>query len=816
MNSLPLPRLLFLRGVALVALAGSLPAQTNPDVPREETLVLSAFTVSTTQDQGYRAANSVSATRIDTPIKNLPFSINAFTQQFIEDTGARDLQDIVKYAPGVTGAGREFVSGNTRFNIRGFDTSTPQRNGFVGARYVDPVNIQRVEVVKGPASLLYGAIEPGGTVNYITKRPFERGSVRLGQDVGSYEFTRTQIDVNQPIVAGKLLARVNAMVENGPNPGGPTRDSRWVVAPTVTWLIARDHALTVDYEYYTRVERTPFNTLPNIVVVSHNVTSAANAANPTAVVRLTDPVATTFDYGLQAPFPLPKNFNWTGDDDWRTSDNASLNAEYTGKLTANWTLRANASYQRNEIRNKATGIGDINAYAPGTANAAGTIDPATVAGATTAEKTATLRTLAQQFAAKVLADPSAVFQSPYIFQARRKRLTTSEDEARSYQAEFAGNYAFAFGKLKPLVGAFLQQNEGTSLNRQSTANPAAGVANEATTPTQNFQTWNYLNLEARSRNEAYDENALPLQASATSDSRNEAYYAVLNGSFFDERLFAVAGIRRTKIEASSFNRITNLPGTDFEVANTSKQVGLGYKVLPALLAFGSYSESFTPANTLLSFNGVPAGPGKPITSDGVEFGLKTELLDGRVSSTVSYFEINQLDRISRFSIPDPVTGTTLSSVIQGTKDKSTGFEIDLTLSPTNHWQVYLSFSQIDARTVGAPAALAQALNKKIENSAEHLFNVWTRYSFSSGPLNGLWVGGGANYTGEKKLSISNPDLFYPSVTLWDATVGYDWKVGKSAWSTTLTWKNITDETHLTGLIGRGLPERAWLSVSVKL
>jgi iron complex outermembrane receptor protein len=802
-----------LRVGALAALAGSLPAQTSPE---EKPLVLSTFTVSTTQDQGYRAGNSVSATRIDTPIKNLPFSINAFTQQFIEDIGARDLQDIVKYAPGVTGAGREFVSGNTRFNIRGFDTSTPQRNGFVGARYVDPVNIQRVEVVKGPASLLYGAIEPGGTVNYITKKPLERRSLRLSQDAGFYEFSRTQLDVNQPIVKGKLLARVNALVENGPNPGGPTGDSRWVVAPAVTWLISPNHAVTVDYEHYRRVERTPFNTLPNIVVVSHNITSAANAANPTAVVRLTDPVATTFDYGLQAPFPLPKNFNWTGDHDWRTSLNESLNAEYTGQLSAQWTLRANASYQRNDVRNKATGIGDINAYAPGTANAAGTIDPATVAGATTAEKTNTLRALATQFAARVLADPNAVFQSPYIFQARRKRLTTSEDEARSYQGELAGNYAFSFGKLKPLAGAFLQKNEGQSLNRQSTANPAVGVPNEATTPTQNFQTWNYLDLANRSRNEAYDEYALPLQASATASSSNEAYYAVLNGSFLDERLFAVAGIRRTKIEASSFNRVTNLPGTNFEVTNTAKQFGLGYKVLPTLLAFGSYSESFTPANTLLSLNGVPAGPGKPITSDGVEFGFKTDLLDGRISSTVSYFEINQLDRISRFSIPDPVTGTTLSSVIQGTKDKSSGFEIDITLSPTDGWQVYLSYSQIDARTVGVPPALAQALNKKIENSAEHLFNVWTRYGFARGALKGLWVGGGANYTGEKKLSIANPDLFFPAVTLWDATVGYDWKVGRAAWSSTLTWKNITDETHLTGLIGRGLPERAWLSFSVKL
>ncbi len=181
-------------------------------------VVLSEFTVSTSQDQGYRAGNSVSATRIDTPIKNLPFAVNAFTEQFILDTGARDLQDIVKYAPGVTGAGREFVSGNTRFNIRGFDTTAPQRNGFVGARYVDPVNIQRVEVVKGPASLLYGAIEPGGTVNYITKKPGEKRFAQITQDFGTDDYLRTQLDANLPLVAGKLLARVNAAFENGPIP----------------------------------------------------------------------------------------------------------------------------------------------------------------------------------------------------------------------------------------------------------------------------------------------------------------------------------------------------------------------------------------------------------------------------------------------------------------------------------------------------------------------------------------------------------------------------------------------------------------------
>jgi iron complex outermembrane receptor protein len=154
-----------------------------------EVVQLSTFQVTTSADSGYRAGNSVSATRVDTPIKDLPFSISAFTEQFIEDIGALELLDIVNFAPGVTSGAKEFTQGNNRFSIRGFDGDvTPQRNGFVGNRYVDAGNVQRVEVVKGPASLLYGQITPGGSVNYITKRAERRDFTRVKTQVGTDEF----------------------------------------------------------------------------------------------------------------------------------------------------------------------------------------------------------------------------------------------------------------------------------------------------------------------------------------------------------------------------------------------------------------------------------------------------------------------------------------------------------------------------------------------------------------------------------------------------------------------------------------------------
>jgi len=77
--------------LALLAAIGPLAAFAQQAAPTaDESITLSEFQVTTSADKGYRAGNSVSATRIDTPIKDLPFAVNAFTSQFISDIGARD------------------------------------------------------------------------------------------------------------------------------------------------------------------------------------------------------------------------------------------------------------------------------------------------------------------------------------------------------------------------------------------------------------------------------------------------------------------------------------------------------------------------------------------------------------------------------------------------------------------------------------------------------------------------------------------------------------------------------------------------------
>jgi iron complex outermembrane recepter protein len=165
---------------------------------------VSPFDVSTRLDNGYQASNSVSGSRLDTPIRDLPFAIQAFTDSFIKDQKPVNIFDVARYSPGVTYRSNDFNEGNANLAIRGFAvSSTPGntqilRDGFHGPSIFDFTNISRVEVVKGPASFLYGQVAPGGIVNIITKSPQPRFAASANASYGAYDQYRFDADVTGP------------------------------------------------------------------------------------------------------------------------------------------------------------------------------------------------------------------------------------------------------------------------------------------------------------------------------------------------------------------------------------------------------------------------------------------------------------------------------------------------------------------------------------------------------------------------------------------------------------------------------------------
>ncbi len=834
---------------AFVALISAAPAQpvARADQVEAEVVKLADFQVTTTLDQGYRAGNSVSATRIDTPIKDLPFSISAFTEQFIEDIGALELLDVVTYAPGVTSGAKEFTQGNNRYSIRGFDGDvTPQRNGFVGNRYVDSGNIQRVEVVKGPSSLLYGQITPGGTVNYITKRATDKNFVKVKGSVGTNEFWRTELDVNRTLADGRFNARLIGAYENTLAWANPSGGDSQLLAGSFEIKPLPKVSLILEFEKYDR-EQTPLVGMsPNLSISGFNSASATNYPVLTDRARAQAYVDVgNLNLGFLNYPPLPDDFNYVNRNDYRDSYFDSANAELNVQINDNWRARANFAWNDFKISNKLTGLAEF------------TVTPAAAYLATAGKSRFTFRDELRADPAGVLADPT---KTATALLTRRKRLEESMGDSTAYQVEIVGRIEIGNLTLKPLFGAYLSEVGTGSFRRESTAAPAAGVANAATTPSQHFQPWNYNDRSTWINTDDYDVNTIPgINSYNDAEGEESAYYGVLTASLFDDRLTLIGGARYNETWTINTNLLptTATPagaavvGDKFEATKTTPQFGAGFKIRRDLLLFASYSESFfIEDRSLTSFNpdynpALPSGPtnrvtrsepAQPTTGNGYEVGVKTDFLDGRVSSTISWFHLERENRVLRFRETAP-DGTFPTITRQGTVDQSEGVEVELTWSPMDNWQVYATVSAMDIKTIkgtfpaiitySTDAAVQAAyvaayneakgliLNAVPEGSAEKLATLWTRYSFKGGALDGWWIGGGFVHTGDKAQRTANPTLFLDASTTFDLTVGRDWKSAGASWSATLAWKNIEDEVYYNANQSRGTPGRVIATLSTK-
>lgn len=121
----------------------------------------------------YNRINAVTATRTDTPLMQTPMSVKVVPQQVLKDQQAITIDQALRNVSGaVSGA-----QGSGTFFLRGFGNYNNYRDGFLNqsqwAHTEDLANIERVEVLKGPGSLLYGRSEPGGIVNFVTKQPLD-------------------------------------------------------------------------------------------------------------------------------------------------------------------------------------------------------------------------------------------------------------------------------------------------------------------------------------------------------------------------------------------------------------------------------------------------------------------------------------------------------------------------------------------------------------------------------------------------------------------------------------------------------------------
>lgn len=201
---------------------------------------------------GYVARRSATATKTDTPLVETSQSISVVTRDQIDQQGAMSLNQAVRYTSGVTPKSRGAVG--TRYDllkVRGFDAVSYlnglklQKMNFVSPQ-VDPYLLERIEILKGPASVLYGQSPTGGLLNQIAKRPTDFTFGEVGVRFGNYAHRDVTFDFGGPVDKdGKVLYRLTGIAQEEDGQVDQSKSKRIAIAPAVSWLPDPDTTLTL-------------------------------------------------------------------------------------------------------------------------------------------------------------------------------------------------------------------------------------------------------------------------------------------------------------------------------------------------------------------------------------------------------------------------------------------------------------------------------------------------------------------------------------------------------------------------------------------
>lgn len=242
--------------VGSVAVAGAFLLQTGPGFGQAAN-ELPEITVTQEGAQdgsgAYTRPTSQAATKTDTPSLEVPFSVQSVTPQLIQERLPVDLARALETVPGVSiGYGGGFTASG-RARVRGFSNISNFKDGFrIGTvtGELDVANISAIEVLKGPASALYGRFEPGGIINFVTKNPVAAPLFETLATGGSQGFARTTLDTGGALNAEQTVtSRFNAAFERSDGFRDFTGYDKYFLAPTIGIQLSESTKLTLKGEF---------------------------------------------------------------------------------------------------------------------------------------------------------------------------------------------------------------------------------------------------------------------------------------------------------------------------------------------------------------------------------------------------------------------------------------------------------------------------------------------------------------------------------------------------------------------------------------
>jgi outer membrane receptor protein involved in Fe transport len=567
---------------AFLLLTLSAPAQTpttssspssssSSSTPPEDVVTLKEFNVTAKAASDYAAAESTTGTRVVTTIRDLPFNLNVVTGDLLDDFLALDFRDQVAYTSNVIG----YETLSSGYSVRGFDADVQLRNGFRRIGLIDKVNVERIEVIKGPAASIYGAVFPGGIVNVITRRPRTKPQQHVSFTAGNHDLYRTQASSTGPIGSSdKFFYRLDAAADQRTYDQKYKEKNQSTAAGQLLWKPSADTSFNLEFEWLERRERgiTSNSTVPFRVEVGvldpYRVQPATGA--PRTYNRYVGIATELIDFNSQGPHTYANRYvrNLTGTLEHRINEVFSL------RSAANW-------FERGLVRQEAGGRDQFNPVTRTIQRGTARYRPFPEGGATWQN------------------DLLASFTTPGV---KHKLLLTLDFQRQTQQPkqfDAAVNQAF----------------------------PAA-VANGLSVDHPDYNFVAYLDNPSLFTPIQNEDDTIDIYGAFLSE----------RASLLDGRLLVLTGLRHDKSTSTTRDRVSATT-TEIDAHAWTHQLGLNFRLLPQLTAYANTSRSFVPQfGSGLDVNGARFNlPNE--TGRGWEAGLKTSLLRDRLAFSLGWFDI---------------------------------------------------------------------------------------------------------------------------------------------------------------------------------
>ncbi len=694
-------------------------------------------------DRDYNSEYSFSATKTAIRNKDLPQALSTVTKELIADRQAFQLADAVKIVSGVTPS-----SFYNQYNIRGISQNEEGQivNGMRTRQYyfLQPIttNIERVEVLKGPASVTFSSVDPGGSINMVTKKPLAVERREISMSVGSFSTMRGTLDFTGPLNESKtLLYRLTGGIQEGKSYRDLVKNNAVLVSPSISYIPNNKTAINAEMIY-------------------SSGTGNLDRGQPIfgAVAGVTNLKSTPISLNLGAAndFFKSKQMIITTSVAHKFTDNISINAAY---MKQTWS---------EDLQEHRT----TNAFAVDMNN-----QPVTSLAA-------------MQFVQRQqywnVANLNAYFNFDFKTARIEHKLLVGYDLSRWNKTKGGGQNSARGYLLKDgtVANSFIPANAD---NYQTI------VVDGITLPKPNVNHFDLNNPSYTIRNvEDYILNARVAIPSALTTT-NAVY---IQEQLRLGRLSALLSLRH-----EWFEDITNYkaPGeASFDNTALLPRVGLTYEVTNQVNIYTTYLKGYQPQSNTVSlmpstgaffWSANSAARFKPLTSDLKEVGAKGQFFGNRINITVALYEINQKNILMNANVP-----AFPDSLVQRGADRSRGVEWELAGYILPNWQVNASYSYIDARIVEDSDA---SLNgKRKENTPVNSANLWTRYNFSDETLlKDIGIGLGVQYSGGKVPWFTRA-FEVPGYTLFDMAIYYT--PSKANMQLALNVNNIFDTTYWIG------------------